>query len=301
MRNPQSLPTLAKYFALIVTASAGPIFGQESAAKNSAFETASGARKHQVPFFVLGGIPNNNDATHPVIVLLNEAYAVGYSENRQNPLWSAYHVDKTSIMDGKRTTSLRSRHDRPDFFYTDSRTVAKVPGGKTFPGFDRGHMTPNNAIQQEFGRLAQLETFLMSNISPQVGALNSGVWRTLEHAITAELVGKWDDLWIVAGPHFKKGDADQKKVKDTNVQVPDGFYMIIVESYYDRKRRQISFDSIAFLFPNNKGKVNGKALRDFVTSIDDIESATQLDFFTSLPEQDELEATKAQVGDWFNG
>jgi len=70
-------------------------------------------------------------------------------------------------------------------FHIDSRTIAKVPGDKSFrrngePKYDRGHMTPNNAIQQEWGRLAQMETFLMSNISPQLSTLNSGLWRSLE-------------------------------------------------------------------------------------------------------------------------
>ena len=44
-------------------------------------------------------------------------------------------------------------------------------------------MTPNEVINRQFGRLAQMETFLMSNMSPQYATLNLGVWSKLEKAI----------------------------------------------------------------------------------------------------------------------
>jgi DNA/RNA endonuclease G (NUC1) len=117
------------------------------AQENTTFEKTSDLKRHLLTFFMVGGVPDNGDPSHPVKVLINEAYAVGYSEERQNPIWSAYHVDKVSN---------NPIHDRPMKFHTDTRTVAQVSGDLTFrrtgePLYDRGHMTPNNAIQQEWG------------------------------------------------------------------------------------------------------------------------------------------------------
>ena len=52
----------------------------------------------------------------------------------------------------------------------DERTAARVSHDDYKPGtdrFDRGHMAPNHAIATRYGREAQLETFLMSNVCPQ--------------------------------------------------------------------------------------------------------------------------------------
>ena len=64
-----------------------------------------------------------------------------------------------------------------------------------------------------------METLLMSNICPQLGTLNSGMWRSSERASTSDLVGRWDDLWVIAGPSF---GPNPQNVPGTNVQIPDG-------------------------------------------------------------------------------
>ncbi len=55
----------------------------------------------------------------------------------------------------------------------DTLTIAKVTHNDyTHSGYDRGHMAPNYAIATRYGQEAQKETFLMSNIVPQLGNLN---------------------------------------------------------------------------------------------------------------------------------
>src|SRR5262249_13674925 len=123
-----------------------PSAGEAAQGDHSAYEATSAERKHHVAFFVRGGAPHNTDAAHPVTILVNEAYVVGYCENRKNPLWSAYHVDQTTAKVNGQAAAVDISHDRPDEFYTDVRTAARVDGAMTFGGhYDRGHMTPNNA------------------------------------------------------------------------------------------------------------------------------------------------------------
>lgn len=265
------------------------------AQENTTFEKTSKTKNHRLTFFMVGDVPDNKDASHPVKVLINEAFAVGYSEERQNPIWSSYHVDKIENAPD---------HDRPKKFHTDMRTDSKVSGVLTFrrdgePKYDRGHMTPNNAIQKEWGRLAQMETFLMSNISPQISSLNSGIWKSLEHDITTQLVEKVDDLWVITGSIFS---SNPNKVKNTNIQIPDSFYMILVDQYYIRSRRGLVYGSIAFMFPNNRSDLQNKDLEDFLVSVDEIETAANLDFFTGFNSDEGFdESKKGNFSFWFGG
>ncbi len=71
--------------------------------------------------------------------------------------------------------------ERPFRFEIDIRTDAKVNHDDyTGTGYDRGHMAPNAALLAQYGQIAQLETYLMSNICPQTGSLNRGIWAKLE-------------------------------------------------------------------------------------------------------------------------
>ena len=51
-------------------------------ADHSTYEETSNAKKHYVSFFVRGGHPKNSDAVHPITILVNEAYAVGFVPSR---------------------------------------------------------------------------------------------------------------------------------------------------------------------------------------------------------------------------
>ena len=278
-----------KIFAIVLILSTVHTAAQQ----NTTYEETSKDKQHRLTFFMVGGVPDNKDASHPVKVLINDAFAVGYSEERQNPVWSAYHVDQISNAPD---------HDRPKKFHTDIRTESKISGDMTFrrdsePKYDRGHMTPNNAIQQEWGRLAQMETFLMSNISPQISSLNSGKWKSLEHDITERLVGKVDDLWVIAGPVFGE---DPEEIKDTDIQIPDQFYMILVDQYYSQARRALVYGSIAFMFPNNREDLQDKALEDFLSTVDDIEAAAKLDFFKDFSSTEKFdESREGDFNFWF--
>lgn len=123
---------------------------------------------------IFGGEPKSIQAGD-VKVLNNIGYTVGYSENRRNPLWSAYQCFRVANPE---------KHKRPSRFKIDPRTESKVTHDDyTNTGYSRGHMSPNYAIDTRYGRDAQLETFLMSNICPQRQSLNGGRWQQLEAKI----------------------------------------------------------------------------------------------------------------------
>ena len=223
----------------------------------------------------LQSAPNGNQWSH---ILRKEAFMLEYSEGLKNPLWVVYQVkQKAPYESGK----------RPSSFSQDSRTLAGIRHDDyTGSGYDRGHMAPNFAIATSHGRNAQLETFLMTNISPQKPDLNRKAWQRLEEIVATELAPKYGDLWVFTGPIF----ADKSStLKSSAVAIPKAFFKIIVRPYIsDQQSAQV----LAFIFPQKvKGDEN---LLKFVTTVDEIEAQTGIDFMADFEDNFEglLESSK---------
>lgn len=233
-----------------------------------------GGYKEESPS-IYGGIPRSSRSLN---VLANAGYWVGYDEKMQNPAWSAYRLFLAPDEPiGK----------RPPGFNTDNRTRARVKSSDyTRSGYDRGHLAPNYAIAHCYGRDAQLETFLMSNITPQRPDLNRKLWRDLEHRVAKRYTKRFGEVWVITGPIYYRPTHVVRLHE--HPAIPDAFFKIVFEEHPYGLRAE------AFIIPQN---VNGdEPLRPYLVSIDDIETLTGLDFCPSFPEatQVELEAIPAK-------
>jgi endonuclease G len=249
-----------------------PVAADQAGAQPDNTEIAEASRnlEYLVPIFAYKGRPLNEDPNRKVTVLINHGYMVGYSVDRKQPLWAAYRVSQaTKYVDYK----------RPPFFYSDLRLPesARVEPD-TFPGYDRGHMVPNYAINTQYGQLSQLETFLMSNICPQHAKLNQGIWKELEARIIDKYAPAREHIWVLSGPIF---GSNPGKVK--GVDIPSHFFMILVDvGDYPAYRPYI----LAFKFPQRPA--SGAQLNsDFLFSVDQIEEQTGLDFFPEFTQNEE--------------
>ncbi|MDX1496385.1 MAG: DNA/RNA non-specific endonuclease [Salinisphaeraceae bacterium] len=238
---------------------------------------------------VYAGLPRQDNWSNPsnwVHVIRNPGFVVGYSEIRRNPLWVAYRakpVEKKRFM------------PRPDYFLTDYRSLVRVSQADySRSGYDRGHLAPNYLISQIYGREAQLATFRMTNIVPQRPRLNRELWQRIEE-VEADFFARWfRELWVITGPVFD----DKRQFLASGVEVPDGFYKIMLD--IDRAGNP---RVIAFLVPQ---QVRGDApLDQLVVTVDQLESITGFDFFPDMASgiEAKLEASKpdhhwklAQVG-----
>ncbi|NLG14429.1 MAG: DNA/RNA non-specific endonuclease [Lentisphaerae bacterium] len=224
---------------------------------------------------LFGGIPTT-EQNLAVRTLQNDAYWVGYSEERRAPVWCAYRLFSPP--------KNAKASERPGQFMVDDRTIAKVTSDHyTGSGFDRGHMAPNNAIAICYGEKAQQQTFLMSNIVPQRHDLNAGLWKTLESKELYAYAPRCKEIWIITGPIYPKKIV---RTMPSGIPIPDAFYKIIVDQVDNQLR------ALAFIFEHNADK--NKPLDHFLASIDEIEERTGFDFFNELPAevQDSLEAQK---------
>ena len=162
----------------------------------------------------------------------------------------------------------------------DFREDKKVPSGSAKPsdytksGYDRGHLCP--AADMTHSAEAMEETFLMSNISPQLPVFNRGIWKSLEKQVRDW--GEKERIYIVTGPVFKD---NKGKIGRTGVTVPGFFYKVV----YAPGARQM----IAFVLPNTQEK---RQLRDYAVTVDSVERLTNIDFFPQLSDtlENRLEA-----------
>ncbi len=217
--------------------------------------------------FVYAGTPVGRPELR---ILENIAFLVGYDEDRRNPAWVAYRLPGEIRF---------TEHKRPSGFRVDDRTEARVRHEDyTNTGFDRGHMAPSYAIYSRFGKEAQLETFLMSNICPQTPNLNRGRWGQLEGRISGHRpdAPSWSrdcgEVWLLLGPIY----AEDRDRLPSGVAMPSHYFMIVL----DEEEGTGNPRALAFILPNAE-RVDGD-LEDYLTSIDEIELHTGIDFFWAL-------------------
>jgi endonuclease G len=205
--------------------------------------------------------------------LRNNGFIVGYSDLRGNPLWVEYAL-----------TPLRNnvpRLERPSRFQTDWRSINRVDHDDyTKSGFDRGHNAPNFAISSLYGKYAQADSFLMTNISPQRPKLNQQIWKRLEETELSFFARNFGKVWVITGPIF--GENSEKLSSNLwHVDIPKAFYKIYVTEENDSKP---AF-ALAFIIPQT---VSGKEpLTQFITTIDTVEAQTGLDFLSNFEDKTE--------------
>lgn len=212
------------------------------------------------------GVPGKCDQ-----VIEREGYALGYVEAWEQPAWVAYRLTKDEVMSRKAS--------RADAFMADPevRTGSASPEDYSGSGYDRGHLAP--AGDMHWSDKTMLESFYMSNISPQEPSFNRGIWSRLEQAVRRFAYSE-RSVFVVTGPIVT--DDDEKTIGRSKVRVPGFYYKVIYDETPPEKM-------IAFILPNEGSK---KPLDGFVVTVDDVEEATGLDFFSSLPSdvQKRLEA-----------
>lgn len=223
-----------------------------------------------------GGAPR---CARPLTRLRNIGYDAGYDETRRTPAWAAYRA----------FAPAHPAPPRPKYFETDTRTRARVdPAWYSHSGYDRGHMAPNHAVAVCRGATAQRETFLMSNIAPQIHGLNDGLWRVMEQRIISRYPARFKSVNVVCGPVYDH--ADHPKTIRGGVWVPDAFFLVVTDTDEDSGELRAQ----AYLVPHRE-IAESEDMSDYLTDIRTIETRTGLNFFPDLPseKQNALETAKA--------
>jgi len=210
-------------------------------------------------------------------------YSICYRESYEQAEWSAYRLTSDQLV--KNASRSNDFREDPEI-KTQSATLADYKGS----GYDRGHLTP--AADMSFSEQAMSETFYMSNMSPQAGSFNRGIWKDLE-AEVRNWTKKFGRVYVVSGPILEKPASAYEKIGKSAVTIPQYYYKVILAPLYadatDRKNPEESkaITSIGFILPNNDCK--GKTFWDFACSVDKVEKRTGLDFYSLLEDSAENE------------
>lgn len=194
-------------------------------------------------------------------IIRRDGYVLDYEEEYEQAAWVVHRLLNRS---GR---ARRAENFQPDPLV---KTKTALPFDYSGTGYDRGHLAP--AGDFNYDQRLKYETFYMSNMSPQAHDFNTGIWNDIEQKVRS-WSKKRGDLVIVTGPVLRKGL--QTIGKSTRIAVPEYYYKLV----YDPKKEE----AIAFLI-ENKAWVD-VLMKDFTTSIDEVEQKTGIDFFAQLPEK----------------
>ncbi|MGH0054274.1 MAG: DNA/RNA non-specific endonuclease [Sphaerochaetaceae bacterium] len=202
------------------------------------------------------------------IVISHPGYTLLYDEEYEQARWVAYELTRSE---------LYGMYEREDDFRSDP----SIPSGSASlddyrgSGYDRGHLIP--AADLSWSEEAMSGSFYLSNMSPQEGQFNRGIWSKLE-ATVRNFADTEGSIYVVTGPVLTDGPYDT--IGDNEVAIPKQYYKVILDY------REPELKAIGFLLPNEGSK---KDLEEFATSVDTIEEITNIDFFPRLPDPQEAQ------------
>ncbi len=210
-------------------------------------------------------------------VVAHTQFTLSYNEGHEQADWVAYELTKEEVeMDVSRC----------DCFATDNSILlgSAKESDYTSTGFDKGHLSPSEDNQNSAA--VNKESFLMSNMSPQLPGFNRGIWADLESWVRDQAVAH-DTIYVVTGPVFIN---DLGTIGANGVTIPGYYYKVLLR--FDRT----TVKTIAFLLPQI-GAVG--QIKDYVVTVNSIETLTDIDFFPSLDSSVENKAeSQYELNKW---
>lgn len=239
--------------------------------------------------------------------------AIEWNAAMRHSSWVAFSFDSTTSQDNVK---------RGDAWGWDP--LIPVELGKVIEddhksdGYDKGHLCASE--DRVYCKEANDQTFLYSNISPQIGSFNQKYWAKLEALIQkwgrSTQNGVYDKVYVAKGGTINKllkdwtgkqkandglyptADADGKSSpKSKNGLVVPAYYYMAILAEKDGK-----FQAIGFLVPHSEdlpAKPTTADLQAYTCSIAHLEEQTGIDFFCNLKDNVEREVESAfRLEDW---
>jgi len=227
--------------------------------------------------------------TLPIYVFQpNSSLEIGFDARTRNPLYVFERLSGNPQHESRPKT-------RPKF-YEDDRLPEEYRSKFHHyfrSGYDRGHMAP----AADFSGENYVDTFTLSNISPQVHSMNCSIWAKLEnwcrHVAQIEFKNYSGQTYIVTGPLWIPKSVTGSKTfgysfpaigssSKSLVQVPTHFFKIVAV---------VSDDRICkfgcFIVPNEEvDETATRSLQQYVANWTDVEAMSGMKFFPNLTSDD---------------
>ena len=154
-------------------------------------------------------------SAHPSQPICRRAYFVAYDAAAKIPLYVTYTLTPANAL---------GCWPRTNAFVADQSVAGGArPEDYAGTGYDKGHAAPDGDLSWD--QQVEYESFLMTNMYPQLGGLNRGIWKLLETSIRGWAVQTNNTYNIYVGAIYNT--ATDKKIGN-GVVVPTGFYKIVI-------------------------------------------------------------------------
>ena len=149
--------------------------------------------------------------------ICREAYLVAYDAPVKIPVYVAYTLLPQNAL---------GCFPRTNAFVPDQSLggTGARPDDYAGTGYDKGHAAPDGDLS--WTQQVEYESFLMTNMYPQAGSLNRGIWKLLETSVRGWAVQTNQSYTIFVGAFYGAGD----KTIGKGVIVPHGYYKIVINN-----------------------------------------------------------------------
>ena len=161
-------------------------------------------------------------------------------------------------------------------------------------GYQKGHQLPS---ADRYVGNSNAQTFYFTNMTPQLGSLNGGIWGTLESRVR-DWARASDTLYVVTGCVLDDSPGAATDNEGKSVTVPGGYFKALL-SYKEHSTESYgNYTAAGFFFEHRS--YSGAIVNQIMT-IDELEDITGIDFFVNLPAKvgqaraDEIEAADPSV------
>jgi len=193
----------------------------------------------------------------PAQPICREAYFVAYDAPVKIPVYVAYTLTPPNALGcWPRTNAFVADRSVPN---------GATPADYAGTGYDKGHAAPDGDLS--WSEQVEYESFLMTNMYPQAGSLNRGIWKLLETSVRGWVVQRNQAYTIYVGALYGPGD----KAIGNGVIVPHGYYKIVVNN--------ATKQTAGWMFPHVPPYPNlGNDLTQFRKPIAEIEKVAGVDY-----------------------
>jgi len=148
--------------------------------------------------------------------ICRQAYLVGYDVQAKIPKFVTYSLIPPNALGCVARTNA--------FVADQSIPNGPRPDDYANTGYDKGHAAPDGDMSWD--TQVEYESFLMTNMYPQAGSLNRGVWKLLETYVRGWAVQHNQSFTIYVGGVY---NANDKRIGN-GVVVPHGYYKIVINN-----------------------------------------------------------------------
>lgn len=200
------------------------------------------------------GFPQVQGQVQP---LCQQAYLVGYDAAAKLPRFVSYTLTPPNALGCVARTNA----------FVANKYIQNGPRPDDYAGtgYDKGHMAPDGDLSWD--QQVEYESFLMTNMAPQAGSLNRGIWKLLETSVRGWVVQRNQVYTVYVGAIYGAGD----KTIGNGVVVPNRYYKIVIN--------QATGEVAGWMFPHTPPYPNlGNDLTKFRAPINGIEQQAGVKF-----------------------